>query len=94
MNYETITLEITVREARKLISARNLKLRTKTSNTGVEYYSHSGLHLATLSSVTSSGPEKTKLRYRTSAVGSHHVQARTTAKLIRKAVEEYRVGSI
>jgi hypothetical protein len=94
MKYETIYLDIELTEAKKRISEQNLNLRARTTETGVGYYSNAGLHLATLSPAPSSAPGVTQLRYRTVIVGSHHIHARTTAKRIRDALEDYRASSI
>lgn len=93
MNYDEIILSIEKDEARKRIAEHVSDMRVTTTDGEVEYRTNAGLWLAVLSDATlPSGEQGSKLRYRTSLITPFLAHARTKARKIRRAVENYNVN--
>lgn len=92
MRYEEIVLSIEQDEARNHIADHVSDLRVTTSDGKIEYRTNAGIRLAVLSDATlPSGEKGSKLRYRTTLITPSLAHARTKARTIRRAVENYKI---
>lgn len=91
VSYNTVYLDVAKEAAAHRIKAKLPGVHRRTVDDSYRYQTPNGVHLATLSDATvESGRQGSKLRYRTSVVRPHLAPARSKAKAIRDAVDEYR----
>lgn len=91
MKYESITLDLELEEARKLVGNRVSGLSVREQKGRIEYASQSGYRLAVLKETTlPNGDAGTTLQYRTTMLSPTAAFARQKAREIRHAVDSHR----